>query len=306
MIRILLALLLILNASASWAQTPETPAETEAEETEKHIDQYDPKYKVKPILVESGRGDIIPQNKVGVYFVRASNNANEAVLRLSSPLSVNGCMTIDQPPPVLEAQPPYLRVFLENPSIRIDKEVRQTACQQAPQFIYSDIILTRDDILATGIDKLVLRNNLLSDTYKIDITSERITLTPDTQVTFKPQETPGKSNPLEFWFYPANTIILSVPKSENARETYELLKPLANEKNLITLGSVLPGFGQNLDQETRFYFVDETGALPKQMGEKNSIPFGKIEVTKTFTGMQGPYQVNETLDVFAMRPGYYD
>lgn len=302
--KILCLLLLLLPAPVS-AQTPPV-ATTEEAAPKPIINQYDKKYKVKPVVIKSGRGDIIPQNKIGVYFVRAGNNPNEAVLRLSSPLSVNGCITLDQPPPTLEAQPPYLRVFLETPSIRLDKEIPQTTCQQAPQFIYSDITLTRDDLLATGINKLVLRNHLLSDTYSIDITSERIMLTPDTQVTFKPQTTAGKSNPLEFWFYPANTIILTVPKSENARETYELLKPLANEKNLITLGSVLPGFGQNLDQETRFYFVDETGALPKQMGDKNSIPFGEIQVTKTLTGMQGPYQVNETLPVFAMKPGYYD
>lgn len=284
------------------------PAETDAEQPKKVINQYDDKYKVKPIIVESRRGDVIPQNKVGVYFVRASDDPAEATLRLSSPLSVNGCIIVHQPPPVIAEEPPYLRVFLENPSVQLDREARlnQTSCQQAPQFLYSDIKLNRDTLMAQGINKIVLRNNLLSDTYNLDLTSERIMLVPDTQKTFKPQDTPGKSNPLEYWFYPANTIILSVPKSKDARETYELLKPLANEKNLITLGSVLPGFGQNLDQETRFYFVDETGALPKQMGDKNSMPLGEIQVTRTFTGMQGPYDVNEKLEVFAMKPGYYD
>src|SRR5690606_26121040 len=119
MIRLLLPLLILIAAPVH-AQAPETAAETPP--PEKVINQYDQKYKVKPVIIQSGRGDIIPQNKFGVYFVRASHNPAEATLRLSSPLSVNGCIVVHQPPPDIRYEPPYLRVFLEHPSIQLDKE----------------------------------------------------------------------------------------------------------------------------------------------------------------------------------------
>lgn len=298
--------LITLHATNALAQLPGQQQQQAANPV---INQYDPKYKVKPIIVQTGQREVIPQNKIGVYFVRDEIALpGTATLRLASPVSVNGCFTVIQPPPILVKEPPFLRIIMQAPSIQTNTEFENnlSACEQPPKLIYTDVVLDSHELITENIRTLSFKTDILTEDYSIDVNNQRIMLFPESQIVFRPQSVPGKSNPLEYWFYPKNTILLSVPKSTNADETYALLKPLANEANLITLGSVLPDFAQNFDTETRFYFVDETGKLKKEMGEKNSIPFGKIEVTRTYTGINGHYDINESLNVFAMKPGYYD
>ncbi len=308
-----------LNASAQDLAS----SSAKKDEHKKIINQYDPIYKIAPsskvVTIQDDNKkptigyintDAIPVQDYGIYFIREpGTQPNEARLRISLPVSVVGCVSATPPKLRVIEEPPYLRATITPPVIKPNrtKNPGRKTCQNLANNLYVDLVLNRDAIKEHGIEKLSLRDGSTYDTFNIYLDEEKILLTGSSE-TFKPQKRPNKPNPLEYWFYPENTVILSARNTGDYDETqlFPEIKKLANEQNLITMNAVMTEFEQDEDDKNRYYFVDETGVLPKKIGDANNIAIGQIKLKQDYTGLGGDYNVTNSYEIYARKPGYYD
>jgi len=286
------------------------------------INQYDPRYNPganppkhtpldAPTIAPGPRNtSVIPVQDYSLFFIREPDaNADEVYMRMALPLNVEGCLDIT--PPTLqkiEQAPPYLRIFINPPIIRPNhKKAPDQGCQASTQEAYLDVILNRKNIRSKNIDTLTIREGTAADEFKIHISKNKILLT-GSPATFVPRILPGKTNPLEYWFYPENTVILNTLDTKDAspEETYDAIKKLANDNNMISLETAIPRYRQLYDSKNRFFFVDKSNTWPQKINENASTLLGKIELQKQRTGLNGPFTYTSNHNVFVSKPSYFD
>ena len=262
-----------------------------------------------PAAAQSLSGLDFPHDHYAISLVRAPHlAANEVALRVSSPVAVYGCFGIEAPEITESVEAPYMTIEVSTPRLVNDETPRygQGVCQSEGSFIVSDVTLNRDKILDQEIEKLVLKSGVMSDTYDIEIDEEHIRLSSTAPETFKRQENSGKSDPLAYWFLPDETVVLRVPMAKKEHVVYPQVKELALKRGLVPLSTILGNFDQPEDSTGRFYFADPSGIVREEIGEENSVAFGKVAVFGNYTGIDGVYSAGDMLDVMAQKPGSYD
>lgn len=323
----------ILLAFAAWAilgsaeyvaaQTPKTtPQTTQAAKTPSlgkptppsnntFINKYDPKY--RPLAYGK---DNIPEDSFffhkadyTISFIRPDGlKPGEAGLRITQPVSVNGCGNVTVPPVRQEQDGPVYWITVGLPQVAVDKSVRYAhyACKVGSKFADTDVILNRDELMAKGTRRIGLKNDLGSETYTLESASDYMRLLYKKNVIFRPDQRNQARDPLTFWFYPENTVILSVPGSEKLPGVEDSIKALAREKGLRPLEETLKNFEGALKNGDLFYFTDTQGNLVSTLKPDAQVLLGTITIEEPWNGPNGPTSRAKTLDVTVRRPGLWE
>ncbi len=277
----------------------------EEEEKKPKVWQYSNKYKSKTRNSGVASG-LLPEGQYHMYFVRtADTKSNEAVLRIVTPVSLNGCARVL--PPKISARRDGARMSLkiENPAVILDKSARYAhyQCPQSANSTSADITLNRDELIENNIKTLTFQSlGGTSDSYILDVTDTELRLEPKTSFAFKPFLGSGKADPLSYNFYPDNMVVLHAPAAPESEDLGDKIAALARSKGLRPVSS--PGHSSKNGES--FYFIDDPGTLAGSLTFDSSTRIGTVKGEETFQGADGPYQREKQVDVYAKRPGLLD
>ncbi|MCB1532658.1 MAG: hypothetical protein KDJ35_07300 [Alphaproteobacteria bacterium] len=287
------------------------PAQDQAqEEQEKPFWPYDPRLRPEANKPPENQQTLFSNSSFLVHFVHVPDApANVAVLRISQPIASSGCMKAEMPAPEMLDQGATLRAKIGAPIVSLYKPLPGSGedCTQSMSTIYTDIVLNRDDLIENNVRRLTLANDFGVEHYAVEVSESALTLHAESNPKlFKPNtHIPGK-DPLVYYFYPENTLVLSVPQAKPDQDIYEQVKNLATRRGLIPLQSVVKDF-RVLDEDRKvFYFVDQSGRMAKDLTPGQKKPIGQVSIQKMYQGPNGPYATDLNLNVYARLPGTLD
>lgn len=225
-------------------------------------------------------------NVLNVALLRQNDNSGEAVLRLSTVVSLSGCMKVEPLRHDVEVNDMYLDVVVKGYDVNLIDSKK--GCPQGAQQSIADIPLDRQLIADNGIEqiRLVLDRGLGSDYYLVNLGTDRLELTPTSQKIFKPGKRPaGGQIALSHWYYPKETLVLTAPRPGVNQET-GIIEAFAKAYDLTPLVQLMPDFIVPSGQPGRYYYVDTTGAMAATIVNTNNVTVGD--------------------GIYARRPGLYE
>lgn len=262
--------------------------------------QYSKKYKKNP---EGTPTRILPNGEQSIYFVRTPDaHSNEAVLRLVTPASVTGCLTLVQTIVTVQNNGNLLTIKVQPGDVTVDKSVRYAhfQCNQGSNVAMADIKLNRDEILSNNVKTMRFSiDGGATDTYNVSMVGNTLTITPKTSFAFKPFMGSPKSDPLSYNFYPENALILYAPSAPRGVDLSEQIASLAQSKGM-------NASNVGLKNESSAYFIDQSGVLANTLAPDGNAFVGNVVAEQTFQGASGPYQQKSDIQVYARRPGLLD
>ena len=257
--------------------------------------------------------DIVPPHDYRLYFVRPagkSSNAPEhqAILRMTAPVEINGCMIITPPEYEGNVRGTTLYIELEKFMVDIDTSARYAhyECDPTPRPVSVDITLDARQLMQDGVKEINFRGTAISDTYTVEASAEKITLLPKSSLIFQPFDLPNRYDPLTHWFYPKNTLILFAPGAESGDGLRQKIIALAATAGMQPLETVLDGFISPLKNPDFVYVVDQSGQIPEELArspEESSTVFGQITAERDILTPEGPRTHEQPLSVHAKIPG---
>ena len=312
-----LLLCLMINPALSLAQdqpAPEEPAEIVYDENgqpitvtpPEAINQYSDRYKsnTNPVYYS---GQAIPPGVYSLFLITPdAADPDTVILRLTSNTSVTGCANVTPPTVKQTVKGPNLWLEITDSAVEIDRSVRYAhfQCNTGRQYAGTDIVLNRTQLLADGISKIALRSPLGTDFYDVEIGDHSIHLSPKSQKYFKPLYASNRPDPLTYWFYPTNTVVLSV--LDEPQNLNEAITDFAQGLGLVPLESMIPDFMPRLPTANTLYFTAPDDARITLPDAGQNLTLGQIEAPRTFYGSGGTYQKPTQVAVFARRPGLED
>lgn len=283
---------------------------------QRELNQYDEGYReyirtgVRPDITKprntraEGVPVILPTGSQLIYLVRTGDiKSNEAILRILTPVSIDGCVTVVPPTVKLRKGGNMLAYSIQEGAVALDKKTQygHFQCDNASRAASADIILNRDELMRDGIKAISLQAaNGAMDVYDVTLTPDNITLRSRNAdaTAFKPFTGSAKRDPLSYDFYPDNLLILYAPFAPAGEDISADIATLARRKGLNESTVLKNGPG--------LYFIDQAGSLAGSLEFGANAFVGTISVPETFHGPNGPYQQAKAVDVYAKRPGMLD
>lgn len=262
--------------------------------------QYSKRYK-KDFTEKTN--SLLSSSEQYLYFVRPPGiPANQAVLRLASPLSIHGCVDIIPPKVTMRTNGPVMNIKIQSGDLALDKSVRYAhyQCPQGSNNASADIVLNRDELMRENIKTLTFQTEGgAMDSYNLELSGNRLTLIPKTSYIFKPLANSTKTDPLSYTFYPDNTLILYAPGTPKNMDISDQIIGLAQSKGMVeSAGGLKTG--------SSGYFIDQPGTLTTSLAPEANAFVGNVTVEQTFQGPSGPYIQSNEIPVYARRPGFLD
>lgn len=280
------------------------------------VSQYDPIYrqylqtgKLPPHITQTTEDDVLPGPEMllpngtqYIYFTRnAETKNNEAVLRMTTPVAIDGCADIVPPAVSLRKSGNMMLFKIEDGAVALDKtkQYYHFQCDNRSSTAYADITLNRDELAGGKVKALTFQSqNGVMDIYNIEMKPDRIELVPKTSTAFRPLAGLPKGSPLAYNFYPDNTIILFAPSAPRGEDLSAEIATFAQSKGLVESPVLKSGSGH--------YFIDQGGTLAGSLDFNANAFVGTVNARETFAGPNGLYQREKPVDVYAKRPGQLD
>ena len=238
---------------------------------------------------------------------------NMVTLRLGLEHQMSGCPKLSPLASEVQVFPGEMEVLVAD--YRLDmRDLPQNPhyeCAQGQQTPSADIVLSRDDLIANDTKMLRLRFDRKTDIYDVVVTPQSILLMPASNALgqstyFKPLNVARVENPLKFWFYPENTMILYAPDVDAKTDVSLQIREMAAAQGLEPLETVYPGFRSPVKDPNYFYYVDSKGKYASTVKESPGYVVGQIGVEKSVYGLVADEKIVQNIDVYAKRPGTYD
>ncbi len=247
---------------------------------------------------------LLSNSSFKIALTRTPNlTPNQTTLQISQPMSISGCAKIKLKEPEVKFAGKGLWVTVKQPIIKLDKSPRYgiTNCANPVGSAKSEIILDKNELQDKGIKELRLRNDFGSETYMVNITQNKMELIPKADTTlFTPERLrmPG-SNPLIYWFYPNNTLLLTISLAKDPKALSNDIYTLMTNNGLVPMQKHLRGFDQHKAEHGIFYAFDPTGRLSAQIAAEKYINLGTIHEYDVITGAQGQETRKKNIPVLA-------
>lgn len=265
------------------------------------IYEYSSKYRKTPKVVQGDK--ILPEAQFMMNFVRTEDaGPGDVTLRLSSPVSINGCVRITPPQVERRDNGPMIWFTVKEPEVSVDKGVQRAhyECNQDMNTAAADIKMSRDQLMTDGVKTIVFQTSARTDYYNVTIDENEISLAPRSATAFKPRKIPGKTDGLRYHFLPVNTVILYVPSAPAGSDLHNQILAAASRKNLQEMANV------SADAPNTFYFTDETGAVAETLPAGESVYFNSIAMKDDMRVPPGGAEPVQKIDIFARKPGQLD
>lgn len=299
-----------INELEDLQRNPTVSRDVQAEGTSGIFNPYDPQYRpVHYMNTMAQHRKSLTGSRFNLRFIRPTDDNTSdqtAILRFSQTVTIGGCahMTVPEPDILMNGQ--MMIVTLPDPVITVQKNKRYAhyECGDVPKEINIDLPLKRASIANDNIKTLLLRNRFGADRYTVDLRDSALSIYPQTTLIFEPAVISGNQDPLQYWFYPRDTIIAEVPTAQGGDVFWEM-EQWALTKNLVPLDLKLKGFLQP-SQTNKIYYVDESGQTAPHLTRDKMVPVGHIVLKEQWYGSNGPYKKNTTFQITAKKPGLYE
>jgi hypothetical protein len=191
---------------------------------------------------------------------------------------------------------------------QIDNTVRYAhlGCKVGRNYATADAVLDRDQLLADGVKQITFRSQQATDTYTLEINHDEIALRPKSSNVFKPQAVTDHTDSLTYWFYPENTVVLYAPNAPKGADIGTQISQLAAQNGFKDVSLEMKDFSLPSQNGRTFYFIDHEGAHIKALQDHSDVLFGSVAAPETFYGVNGAYQKDTQIAVYARLPGAQD
>lgn len=266
----------------------------------------------------------LPNYGYTINFIHKDGTApNEAVLRVSLPLNLSGCYEVLPPETTVKVTGSQAEIIVSDPVIKKDKtpQYGHNTCKKNTGTVVADAVLDRDLLIRKKVNMLRLKGSVGQEKYDLYVDTDRLVLYTKARdfltnedrridwhgdkLLFKPYVGTQTETPLTYWFYPENTVVLSVPTARADNDVSAEIKKFAQGRGMVALSSVIPDFEPPTQSTNKLYFVDQVGTLAQTLGPQLD-NVGTVTVGETFYGPNGPYQRPKKLEVMASTPGLMD
>jgi hypothetical protein len=262
---------------------------------------YDRKYYVKTpsrVFISLQRGPNLPADKV--------------VLHLALDDAYTGCPKLGDLAATTSIEQSSVSVVVSDYTVdmrRLPQYVQQ--CSTKQQYPSVDIVMSKDDLIGHGIANIRMQMGKGIDIYDLSVDNEKMMLVPSQSsggaaVSFRPQNIRNVQNPLMHWFYPENTLILTIPTLASDAETGQQIAAFAEKNGLTPLQHIYPDFHSPLVARNHFYYVDTKGDIAAKIKPGNPGAIGMVSIMKPVYGLIADETAEEDAAVFARRPDIYE
>ena len=249
------------------------------------------------------------------------------VLRLSSTENYTGC-------PKFSALPFEVGFNGNTLTVKIGKytvDMRNLTsaphydCDTTSKVPSAEIPLSREDLKSRAVKTVRLESESGSRTYNLELTDTHVRFVPGDAALpgesyYRDQKIPGRRSSLIYWFYPADTVILSAPAAKPEENVTAALDILATQKGYARLDIIYPDFKSPLADSRQAYYVREKKEPVKKPAKskkkKDAViqpeptftegPFGVITVNRPVYRLDQTYDQPTTIDVVARKPSSND
>lgn len=180
-------------------------------------------------------------------------------------------------------------------------------CNNAPQQPIANVSLSKQLLQDNGVKKIKFKTDKASVTYNVKMTDEYVQLVSDSRIApdrlrFQPLWVDGVSNTLKYWFYPENTVILSMDGASKDLALESSLKELARSKGLTPLDDMFPDHKHYRKKANMYYFVDKEGRYKNVSNEL----FDYVQADAMKYGLEADEPIKKNVAVFIRKPGQYE
>lgn len=234
---------------------------------------------------------------------------DEFAIRLTSPDTVVGCFAISDLYYAGFFKEIYADIYLNGyeMDLRGQPNAPHYNCDLGYKNATAWVKMNRNDLIANGIKQYRIWNGPFANYYTIDMAKNKITLRASQQmgpVKFTPHST-GTYDPLTFWFYPQNTVLLYAPQARPDDDFEDKIRAFAEEKGMVPLDAVYPEFNSPLATGGFYYYVDRQNVIASTPGIESGLRLGAITIQKTVYGLKGDETAAQEMKIFARSPGMY-
>ncbi|GJL85202.1 MAG: hypothetical protein DHS20C02_09770 [Micavibrio sp.] len=292
-------------------------AQTESQKTKKQIEPSDFQNTEAPFLLDA---TLYEMN----FVHKPDAKLNEATLRITQPLSINGCAKIHPLETQTKVQGRNIEITVSAPIVTLDNKGHYTqhGCKQNMNAVTADVTLNRDQLITDEINKVVFKGPGGKDRYDIYVDHNKLSLFTKLKdsltrkeikikgvadkVSFIPSKITQRKDPLTYWFYPDNLVLVYAASPPAGKDISSKIAMLARRNGLVEAEKLIPGFSSPLTDQNILYFIDQAGNLGDKLRSGVPAQLGDITINETFRGSQGPYNKEKKLAIFARPPGLLD
>ena len=235
--------------------------------------------------------------------------AGHFVLSMIAGNSFVSCLKVQNPKVTTEFVGGSMNIKLDKFAVDM-RDMPQYAhyeCNNAPQQPIANVNLSREQFLDNNVKKIKFRTDKATVTYNVKMTDEYVQLisesrNPPDRQRFVPLFVDGVSNTLKFWFYPENTVILSMVGASKDVALESRLMEMARSKGLTPLNEIFPDHKNYRTKPDLYYFVDKEGRYKNVNNEL----FDYVQADAMKFGLEADEPVKKDVAVFIRKPGQYD
>lgn len=217
----------------------------------------------------------------------------------------SGCAKLSNIPVTVEYIANFIRLTYDRYILDTREQLKGTGttCNTPMPPPVADVVLDRAVLAEKGIQKIRFMYDGQPIEADLELTEHRIRLWPSLSRESIPDIQIGnlKSKPSTVWFYPENTVILSVPGAKTEQEQAvlkEKLSALATGRGLSPLEDHIPDFKSPLKDKTSFYYVANGDRYSQAQGEL----LDYITVDAVKYGLEADEPIQKSLAVHVRKP----
>ncbi|QQG37092.1 MAG: hypothetical protein HYS17_04825 [Micavibrio aeruginosavorus] len=217
----------------------------------------------------------------------------------------SGCAELSQIPVEVEYLANFLRLTYHNYILDSRDQLKGTGttCNKPMSPPTAKVILDSAMLAAKGIEKIRFMYHGQPIEADLELSDQRVRMWPALSREGLADMQVGniKTVPSTVWFYPENTVILSVPGAKTEQELADLREKvdrLATSRGLSPLEDHLTGFKSPLKDKTAFYYVAKGDRYSQAQGEL----LDYVSVDSVKFGLEADEPIQKPLAVHIRRP----
>lgn len=251
-------------------------------------------------IEELGFTGILPLDQAGItIFQRHDTPANELIMYVILPLQVEGCYKTMPFELEKSITGTLLVVDMKFPIMQLDA---RKDCEKKRGMETAEVTIDLDELREKNIKVMKLTSRYQTRSYEIELTDEKIVLTP-TESIMLPK--------LEYWFLPKNTVVLQVPMAkDDLYYKHAILQELAGvaaDNGLIPVEDKIPEYMPHTVTYNQFFFLDTRGDVMEMLENgETAVTIGAVHTSEPFYGPNGKYDKKIPLDILATLPSAID
>ncbi len=248
---------------------------------------------------EGSRAGLFSRNYYKVKFFNTPHLSEDTfTMRLHAHGNVSGCAHTTGSYVELERTSDTLKIEVVDSELLLDDRkplYGHYQCDVNSNESFFDVLLNKKKLMKNGIENIAIKSREYGEftTVEVKVKKDSIKLT-----------APGEKQEYNttFWFLPENTVVLQAPKAKNRDDVRDAIREFGVENGLTPIEDVVNNYDSLHDSYNYVVFADTKGTITKGLDTLDArVPVGKVTLSKTRYGANGPVEELYDLDLVAKR-----